>query len=330
MIEGSDLRPGQGQRRLPARLRPDHPAIAIGAAARPLPARRAARRRAGARPHNTVEFINDVQRWALHDTRLGIPVLFHEESLHGYMATDATMFPQAIALAGSFDTRADARGAGGDRPRGARARRAAGAVPGGRYRARSALGPDRGDLRRGSLSGRRNGRGRSRGAARAGQVRAARAGQGVRHAQAHDRAWPAGERQQRQPGARSAERELRENFFPPFREVVRRTGIGAVMPSYNEIDGVPSHGNRWLLGDVLRGEWGFDGVIVSDYGAVDELATLHHVAADLEAGRASALLAGVDSELPEGLAYCHAGRRRCGQARFRRRWWIRPARACCR
>src|SRR3546814_3662863 len=57
-----------------------------------------------------------------------------------------------------------------------------------------------------------------------------------------------------------AERELRENFFPPFREVVRRTSVGAVMPSYNEIDGVPSHANTWLLGDALRGEWGFDGL----------------------------------------------------------------------
>ena len=44
-----------------------------------------------------------MQRWALENTRLGIPVLFHEECLHGYMAPDATMFPQAIALAGSFD-----------------------------------------------------------------------------------------------------------------------------------------------------------------------------------------------------------------------------------
>src|SRR3546814_6206855 len=50
-----------------------------------------------------------------------------------------------------------------------------------------------------------------------------------------------------------SERELRENFFPPFREVVKRTGIAAVMPSYNEIDGVPSHQHRWLLNDILRG-----------------------------------------------------------------------------
>src|SRR3546814_3754727 len=75
------------------------------------------------------------------------------------------------------------------------------------------------------------------------------------------------------------------------------------MPSYNEIDGVPSHANRWLLGDVLRGEWGFDGLVVSDYGGVHELATLHHVAADEAEAARLALEAGVDSELPEGRAF---------------------------
>ncbi|MGE5182112.1 MAG: glycoside hydrolase family 3 N-terminal domain-containing protein, partial [Acidobacteriota bacterium] len=54
-------------------------------------------------PAETVEFVNAVQQWAIERTRLGIPVLFHEESLHGYMATEATMFPQAIAMAGTFD-----------------------------------------------------------------------------------------------------------------------------------------------------------------------------------------------------------------------------------
>eukprot|EP00456_Euglypha_rotunda_P048903 TRINITY_DN39207_c0_g1_i16.p2 TRINITY_DN39207_c0_g1~~TRINITY_DN39207_c0_g1_i16.p2 ORF type:complete len:200 (+),score=58.01 TRINITY_DN39207_c0_g1_i16:372-971(+) len=54
-------------------------------------------------PADTVAFINAVQKWAINETRLGIPVLFHEESLHGYMATDATMFPMAIGMAGAFD-----------------------------------------------------------------------------------------------------------------------------------------------------------------------------------------------------------------------------------
>jgi beta-glucosidase len=82
--------------------------------------------------------------------------------------------------------------------------------------------------------------------------------------------------------------------------VVRRTGIGAVMASYNEIDGIPSHANRWLLTDVLRGEWGFDGLLVSDYYAIDQLVDLHHVAADRADAAVLALRAGVDLDLPDG------------------------------
>ncbi|MBH1998672.1 MAG: glycoside hydrolase family 3 C-terminal domain-containing protein, partial [Sphingomonadaceae bacterium] len=100
-----------------------------------------------------------------------------------------------------------------------------------------------------------------------------------------------------------SQRELRENFFPPFRQVVKRTGIAAVMPSYNEIDGVPSHQSKWLLGDILRGEWDFDGAVVSDYGAVHELDTIHHVQPDPEASARAALRAGVDCELPDGMTY---------------------------
>src|SRR5690606_1064854 len=103
--------------------------------------------------------------------------------------------------------------------------------------------------------------------------------------------------------AQIAERELRENFFPPFQAVVERTGVRSVMPSYNEIDGVPSHANAWLLGDVLRGEWGFDGVVVSDYNAIEQLVTLHHVAEDLDEAARLALAAGVDCELPDGTCY---------------------------
>ena len=72
---------------------------------------------------------------------------------------------------------------------------------------------------------------------------------------------------------RSRERTLRENFFPPFERAVRSLPIRAVMASYNEIDGVPSHANRWLLHDVLRGEWGYQGAVVSDYFAIRELMT---------------------------------------------------------
>ena len=100
-----------------------------------------------------------------------------------------------------------------------------------------------------------------------------------------------------------SERELRENFFPPFEEVVKRTGIEAVMASYNEIDGVPSHANKWLLEDVLRREWGFKGAVVSDYSAIDQLMSIHHIAGNLEGAAMRALDAGVDADLPDGVSY---------------------------
>ena len=65
--------------------------------------------------------------------------------------------------------------------------------------------------------------------------------------------------------ANLSERLLREVFFPPFEQIVMRTEIRSVMASYNEIDGIPSHANHWLLNEVLRGEWGFKGGVVSDY-----------------------------------------------------------------
>ncbi len=100
-----------------------------------------------------------------------------------------------------------------------------------------------------------------------------------------------------------SERTLREFFFPPFEQAILRTGVSAVMPSYNEIDGVPSHANVWLLDKVLRGEWGFQGAVVSDYYAIDDLMNVHHIAGDIEQAARLALEAGVDIDLPSGTAY---------------------------
>lgn len=79
------------------------------------------------------------------------------------------------------------------------------------------------------------------------------------------------------------------------------------MASYNEVDGVPSHANRWLLDDVLRGEWGFDGAVIGDYFAVEQLASLHHVASDLQDAAVQAIEAGVDADLPNGASFVHLG-----------------------
>ena len=104
------------------------------------------------------------------------------------------------------------------------------------------------------------------------------------------------------------ERELRTVYFPPVEQVIRETGVLSVMPSYNEVDGIPSHANRWLLEDVLRGEMGFRGYTYSDWGGVEFNAGLHRVATDhAEAGK-QALEAGVDLEAPGPVCFQHLAR----------------------
>lgn len=251
-------------------------------------------------PAETVAFIESIQKWAMEETRLGIPVLFHEESLHGYMASEATMFPMAIGMAGSFDRQLmqDVQSVIAREVRARGVHLALSPVvdiardP--RWgRIEETFGEDPylcGEMGVAAVLG-LQGEGKELGPDK---VMAT-----LKHMTGHG---------QPESGvnvgpAPFSERELRENFFPPFREVVKRTGIGAVMPSYNEIDGVPSHANRWLLTEVLRGEWHFDGAIVSDYGAVHELNSIHHVQPDLESAGRAALRAGVDCELPDGTAY---------------------------
>ncbi len=100
-----------------------------------------------------------------------------------------------------------------------------------------------------------------------------------------------------------SERVLREYFLPSFEAAVKEAGVMAVMPSYNEIDGVPSHANRWLIEKLLRQEWGFDGLVVSDYYAIPQMASLHKIAGDNAEAAKLALETGVDIELPDPEAY---------------------------
>ena len=100
------------------------------------------------------------------------------------------------------------------------------------------------------------------------------------------------------PGNYSAH-VIREVFLPPFEGAVREANVATVMASYNELDGIPSHANRWLLTDLLRSEWKFPGVVVSDYFGIAELERKHHVVATLPAAGRAALEAGVDLEVPQ-------------------------------
>jgi beta-glucosidase len=240
-------------------------------------------------------FVNALQKWLIENTRLGIPAMFHEEALHGLVAPGGTHFPVPMGLASTWDPglierlmsaaalEARARGVQhvlspvvdlGRDPRWGRIEETYGEDP---YLV-SRLG-----------------------------VAAVRGYQGASLPLAGDKVFAtlkhfAGHGSH-EGGINTApplvsERLLRAELFVPFEAAVK-AGAYTVMPSYNEVDGVPSHVNRWLLEDILRREWGFDGLVVSDYYGIEQLRTRHHVAADgADAGR-QALDAGVDLELPD-------------------------------
>ncbi|KQN81988.1 glycoside hydrolase [Sphingomonas sp. Leaf62] len=245
----------------------------------------------------TADYINAAQRWAVERTRLGIPMIMHEEALHGYVARGATSFPQSIALASSWDPALVERVFGVA----AREMRARGA--------NLALAPVV-DVARDPRWGRiEETYGEDPHLVGEMGLAAIRGFQGttlplaptkvmvtLKHMTGHGQP----ENGTNVGPANISERTLRENFFPPFERAVKELPVQAVMASYNEIDGIPSHANKWLLDDVLRREWGYKGSVVSDYFAIKELNVRHHLyGTDMAAAGRRALDAGVDMELPD-------------------------------
>ena len=255
----------------------------------------------------TAELTNAIQRFFVEKSRLGIPVVFHEECLHGHAAIGGTSFSQPIGLAATFDpdlveqlfamTAREARVRGTHQaltpvldvardPRWGRVEETYGEDP--YLVSRMGIAAVRG------FQGDRTFRDKSR-------VMAT-----LKHFAAHGQpesgtnCAPAG----------TGERTLRETFLYPFEAAIKEAGAISVMASYNEIDGVPSHANRWLLRDVLRGEWGFEGFVTSDYYAITELhyrpeVRGHAVARDKKDACSLAVGAGVNIELPEPDCYLH-------------------------
>jgi beta-glucosidase len=250
----------------------------------------------------TIRLVNALQHYALEHTRLGIPIMFHEEGLHGYVAVGATSFPQAIALASSWDP-ALVRAVNVVTAREMRARGVTEALtpvvdvardP--RWgRIEETFGEDPylvGEMGVAAVEG-------LQGEGKAWDLGPAKVFATLKHLTGHGQP----ESGTNVGPAPYSERALREFFFPPFEKIMARTGVSAVMPSYNEIDGVPSSANVWLLQKVLRGEWGFKGAVVSDYYAIEDLQRLHHIAATPEEAALLALKAGVDIDLPSPGAY---------------------------
>jgi beta-glucosidase len=250
----------------------------------------------------TIRLVNALQHYATEHTRLGIPIMFHEEGLHGYVAVGATSFPQAVALASSWDPGL-VRAVNVVTAREMRARGVTQALtpvvdvardP--RWgRIEETFGEDPylvGELGVAAVEG-------LQGEGKAWELGPGKVFATLKHLTGHGQP----ESGTNVGPAPYSERALREFFFPPFEKIIARTGISAVMPSYNEIDGVPSSANAWLLQKVLRGEWGFKGAVVSDYYAIEDLQRLHHIAATPEEAARLALKAGVDLDLPSPGAY---------------------------
>src|SRR6266478_5386181 len=247
-------------------------------------------------PRDGAIFANAVQKWLQESTRLGIPAIFHDEILHGHMARGSTSFPQPIALASTWDPefieKVFTAGALETRARGSQ----------------QVLGPNL-DLARDPRWGRTEetyGEDPYLVSRMAVAIVKALQGPGpsidgdhviatAKHFAAHGQ--PEGGTNI--APANYSERVLREFFLPSFKAAVTEAGIMSVMASYNEIDGVPSHANKWLLEKVLRGEWEFKGLVVSDYYAIPQLMELHHVAMDKAAAARLSLEAGIDIELPD-------------------------------
>ncbi len=249
----------------------------------------------------TVELRNKIQKYLLEETRLGIPTIFVDEGQHGLMRPNSTVFPQAIGMACSWDPQLFERVynviANEMRSRGTH--HALSPVidvcrdP--RWgRIEETYGEDpylNGILGCAAVKGLQG--------SDDGTITDNHVGATLKHLLGHGE--PEGG--QNQGPANFSMRVLRDYHMPPFKMCLDNVKPMAVMPSYNEIDGVPSHANKWLIKDLLRTEWGFEGMVVADYFAIDQLLLKEFVAKDEKDAAMIAFNAGVQFEFPKDHYY---------------------------
>lgn len=261
----------------------------------------------GIGPSQMAELTNQIQRFFIENSRLGIPVFFHDECLHGHVGLGGTSFSQPIGLAATFNP---------DLVRKLYAMTAHEARSRGVHQALTPVVDVARDPRWGRVEetfGEDPYLVSQMGVAAVQGFQGDRSFKDKKHVVAtlkHFAAHGQPESGNNCAPANVSERILRDVFLSPFRAAIRDAGAMSVMASYNEIDGVPSHANRWLLRDVLRAEWRFQGTVVSDYYAIRELHERpelygHHLAHDGKEAAALAVRAGVNIELPEPDCYSH-------------------------
>lgn len=250
----------------------------------------------GTRPVDPVEraeWLWSEQRRLQQETRLGIPAIVHEECLTGLAAWKAATFPTPLAWGASFDAELveEVGRAIGESMR--------------RLGIHQGLAPVL-DVIRDPRWGRVD-ECIGEDPLLVGRVGTAYVtglqSEGVHATLKHFVGYSASRAGRNHAPVSAGPREIEDVLLPPFEMAIREGGVRSVMNSYSDIDGVPVAADPRLLTGVLRERWGFDGVVVSDYFAVDFLRSMHHVAGDSADAARLALTAGIDVELPSPDAF---------------------------
>ena len=246
----------------------------------------------GLLPSEVAALVNEVQRVAVERTRLGIPVIVHEESTGGLCARDATVFPQGIGLASTWDPALVVEVAGVIREQMV--------AVGARHTLAPVLDVAR-DPRWGRVEETYGEDPVLAGTVGVAYVRGLQGedlSQGVMATGKHFLGYGLSEGGMNHAPVQLGPRELREVYAEPFAAAIRDAGIASIMNSYASVDGLPCAGSRAILTDLLREELGFDGLVAADYFSVGLLVSHHRTAADRRQAAVQALRAGLDLELP--------------------------------
>lgn len=237
-----------------------------------------------------VEKIRDVQKLAVENSRLGIPLLFGMDVIHGY----ETIFPIPLGLSCTWDMKAIEESA-----RIAAVEASADGISWtfspmvdisrdprwGRVSEGSGEDPFLGSLIARAMVNGYQGKEPSSQLKRNDEIMAC-----VKHFALYG----AGEGGRDYNTVDMSRQRMYNEYFPPF-EAAIEAGVGSVMASFNEVDGVPATANKWLMTDVLRGQWGFGGFVVTDYTGISEM--IDHGIGDLQIVSARAINAGVDMDM---------------------------------
>ncbi len=240
---------------------------------------------------------NEIQRYLVEETRLGIPAIIHEESLHGLVARDAPCFQQSIGAAAAWDAELVEAMSSTIRRRML--------ATGARHSLAPVLDVTR-DPRWGRIEetyGEDPYLAAELGCAYIRGLQGEMLRDGVMATAKHMVGHGLAEGGLNQAPAHVGPREMRDEQLFPFEAAVREAGVASIMPAYCDVDGVPCHASHELLTGILRDEWGFEGIVASDYTGIQMLSTQHKLTTDLGVAAGFGLRAGVDAELPSTVVY---------------------------